>query len=252
MTTGLSTFEVLTAIWAGLAVVIPITAWLKWDPMERIGGTGIGPYIDNRWGWFVMEIPALLTFPLIYYFSPHRHVVGNVVVAIWIAHYIHRTLIWPWIVPKRDRGMRIMMCMAGIFFNVVNGCLWGWFIGYIADYATTWLTDPRFVIGVALAAGGGGLNIWSDYRISGLRRQNEGEYVIPRGGAFDLVSCPNLLGEIIEWVGFALLSWSLPGLAFAMWTIANVAPRALWRHRWYHETFENYPPQRRAIVPGLI
>ena len=72
-------------------------------------------------------------------------------------------------------------------------------------------TDWRFVIGVALAIGGGALNIWSDYRLWRLRRDNEDEYVIPRGGVFNLVSCPNLLGEIIEWVGFALLSWSLPG-----------------------------------------
>ena len=103
-----------------------------------------------------------------------------------------------------------------------------------------------------LAIGGGVLNIWSDYRLWRLRRDNRDKYVIPRGGVFNLVSCPNLLGEIIEWIGFALLSWSLPGLAFALWTIANLVPRALWRHAWYHETFEDYPPQRRAILPGLI
>ena len=122
-----------------------------------------------------------------------------------------------------------------------------------ADVRTNdWVTDPRFVIGVTLAISGGMLNIWSDYRLWRLRMDNGGKYVIPRGGVFNLVSCPNLLGEIIEWVGFALLSWSLPGLAFALWTIANMVPRALWRHAWYRETFENYPLQRRAILPRLI
>lgn len=252
MIDGFFTFEVISAIWAGLSLLALIAGLVKWDPVGRVGGTNIAPRINSQWGWFVMEIPALLTFPVIYFLSPIHHFVGNIVVALWVAHYAHRTLIWPWIVPRRNGKMGIMLCASGIFFNVINGGLWGWFMGYIADYASDWMTDPRFVIGVVLAIGGGALNIWSDYRLWGLRRVNEDEYVIPRGGAFNLVSCPNLLGEIIEWGGFALLSWSLPGLAFALWTIANLVPRALWRHAWYHATFENYPSQRRAILPGLI
>ena len=246
------TFEVLAAIWAGLSLPALIAGLAKWDPVERVGGTGIGPHVNSRWGWFAMELPALLTFPIIYFSSPHQHFVGNTVVAMWVAHYAHRTLIWPWLVQERDRTMRVTLCASGVFFNVLNGGLWGWFMGHIADYASDWSTDPRFVIGVALAIGGGALNGWSDYRLRRLRRDNDGQYVIPHGGAFNAVSCPNLLGEMIEWIGFALLSWSLPGLAFALWTIANMVPRALWRHAWYHETFENYPAQRRAVVPGLI
>ena len=245
-------FEVLAGIWVGLAPLVLIAGLVKWDPVERVGGTGIGPRINSRWGWFVMEVPALLTFPVIYFFGPHHHFVGHTVVALWGAHYTHRALIWPWIVPRRDSKMRVTLCASGIVFNVLNGGLWGWFMGYIADYANDWMTDPRFVIGVTLAISGGMLNIWSDYRLRRLRMDNGGKYVIPRGGVFNLVSCPNLLGEIIEWVGFALLSWSLPGLAFALWTIANMVPRALWRHAWYRETFENYPLQRRAILPRLI
>ena len=62
------------------------------------------------------------------------------------------------------------------------------------------------------------VNVTSDYRLAGLRRQQQGQYVIPRGGAFRFLSSPNLTGEIVEWIGFALMAWSLPGLAFAMWT----------------------------------
>ena len=252
MIDGFFTFEVLCSTWAGLSLLALIAGLSKWDPVGRVGGAGVGPRMNSRWGWFAMEIPALLVFPLIYFFCPHHHFVGNIVVVLWVAHYTHRTLIWPWIVPGRDSEMRIAMCASGIFFNVLNGGLWGWFMGYIADYASGWVTDPRFVIGIALAIGGGALNIWSDYRLWRLCRDNGDKYVIPRGNIFDLVSCPNLLGEMIEWIGFALLTWSLPGLAFALWTIANLVPRALWRHAWYRETFENYPSQRRAILPRLI
>ena len=49
------------------------------------------------------------------------------------------------------------------------------------------------------------------------------------------------LGEIVEWGGWALLTWSPTGLAFFVWTVANLAPRAWSHHRWYHEKFPDYP-----------
>jgi len=122
----------------------------------------------------------------------------------------------------------------------------------IADYPVDWFSDPRFRAGAALFVFGALLNISSDYRLASLRARASGSAILPRGGAFDLVSCPNLAGEIVEWFGFALMSWSLPGLAFALWTAANLIPRALWRHRWYRERFPDYPTRRRAIIPGLL
>ena len=122
----------------------------------------------------------------------------------------------------------------------------------IADYPEDWFSDPRFMGGAALFTLGAILNVSSDYRLSSLRAKASGGAILPRGGAFDSVSCPNLAGEIVEWVGFALMSWSLPGLAFALWTAANLIPRALWRHRWYRENFPGYPQRRRALFPGLL
>jgi protein-S-isoprenylcysteine O-methyltransferase Ste14 len=66
------------------------------------------------------------------------------------------------------------------------------------------------------------------------------------------VTCPNYLGEIIEWLGFALATWSLAGLAFALYTAANLGPRALANHRWYRERFPDYPERRKALVPFLF
>jgi len=41
------------------------------------------------------------------------------------------------------------------------------------------------------------------------------------------------------------------GLAFAVWTIANLAPRARSNHKWYRETFPDYPENRKALLPGV-
>ena len=75
---------------------------------------------------------------------------------------------------------------------------------------------------------------------------------MPFGGLFKYVSCPNHLGEIIEWIGFAILSWSLPTFAFALWTIANLLPRAIQHHDWYHNHLEDYPKDRKAVFPYLL
>jgi protein-S-isoprenylcysteine O-methyltransferase Ste14 len=65
------------------------------------------------------------------------------------------------------------------------------------------------------------------------------------------VSSPNYLGEITIWLGWALATWSLPGLAFAFWTVANLLPRARANHTWYRQTFPDYPAERKALIPKV-
>ena len=120
------------------------------------------------------------------------------------------------------------------------------------SYATSWLYDPRFILGVLLFLGGYALNLNSDRILRGLRKPGETGYKIPYGGGYRWVSSPNYLGEIIEWFGWALATWSLPGLAFALYTTANLAPRAVDHHKWYRDTFPNYPADRRALMPHVL
>ena len=125
-------------------------------------------------------------------------------------------------------------------------------MGYGVGYPREWLLDGRFIAGAAAFLIGAAVNVTSDYRVAGLRRKQQRRYLIPQCGAVRFLSSPNLTGEIVEWVGFALMAWSLPGLAFAMWTAANLIPRSLWRYRWYRQTFPDYPPFRRAVIPGVL
>ena len=248
----MSWFTPAVLIWCGLTVPVLVYALMGKDPTGRLGGRALGPTLDARWGWVLMELSALAVFPVVYLAAGERHAVGDVLVALWLAHYVHRALVWPWFVQRQARPLPAITAASGFAFNLVNGVLLGWFNARIADYPQDWFTDPRFVSGAALFALGAVLNVYSDYRLSWLRTKASGGAVLPRGGPFNLVSCPNLAGEIVEWVGFALMSWSLPGLAFALWTAANLIPRALWRRRWYRERFPGYPGHRRAIVPGLL
>jgi steroid 5-alpha reductase family enzyme len=92
-----------------------------------------------------------------------------------------------------------------------------------------------------------------------------------QGGLFEYVSGANFLGEIIEWLGFALASDSLPGWAFAFYVVCNIGrcvvncktadvftrlsagPRALHHHKWYQQQFgKSYPAGRKALVPFVL
>ncbi|GLC45213.1 hypothetical protein PLESTB_000724300 [Pleodorina starrii] len=79
------------------------------------------------------------------------------------------------------------------------------------------------------------------------------EYFIPHGGLYELVSCPNYLGELIEWSGYALALWSWPALAWALFGASTFIPRSLTNHRWYKQQFgAEYPANRRALIPFIL
>ena len=92
----------------------------------------------------------------------------------------------------------------------------------------------------------------ADARLRSLRDRTDQRYSIPHGGMYRWVSCPNYLGELIEWTGWAVMTWSLAGTSFALFTAANLVPRALSHHRWYRQRFDDYPSDRRAVLPGIL
>ena len=59
------------------------------------------------------------------------------------------------------------------------------------------------------------INVMSDNKLISLRKEKMG-YKIPNGKLFNFVSCPNYLGEIIEWFGFFILVPSIASLSFSL------------------------------------
>ena len=149
--------------------------------------------------------------------------------------------------------MPITVIIMAIVFNLGNGYLNGRYVFHFADgrYAMSWLSDPRFIVGTVLFIAGFIINRWADNTLRGLRKPGETGYKIPYGGLYEYISCPNYFGEILEWFGWAVATWSLPGLTFAIWTFANLAPRAWSHHKWYHDKFSEYPLDRKALIPGI-
>ena len=170
---------------------------------------------------------------------------------MWQAHYLQRGFVYPFLMRAGARMPVSLMAMA-ITFNTLNAYINARWVSDLGHYPVSWLADPRFLLGAALFVGGLALNLNADRTLRGLRGPGETGYQIPYGGGYRWVSSPNYLGEIVEWTGWALATWSLAGLAFALYTIANLAPRAMANHRWYHDKFPEYPTDRRALVPYVL
>ena len=149
--------------------------------------------------------------------------------------------------------MPAVVALMGGVFNLGNAYLNGRYLFDLSGerYQAAWLTSPQFIIGLVLFVAGFVINRQADSILHGLRRDGELDYKIPYGGMYRYISCPNYFGEIVEWTGWAIATLSLPGLAFALWTFANLAPRARAHHRWYHEHFVQYPEERKALIPGV-
>lgn len=248
-------FDIVVLCWIALAIVLFPVQLIVTAPYGRHVREGWGPRIPNRLGWFAMETVSLVTFGALFLSGPTpKSFPMWFFFAFWMAHYANRSLLFPWRVHTTGKTIPLLIVASAATFNIVNAGLNGYYLGTLAKtYPDRWLGDARFVGGALIFLSGAALNLWSDNRLIALRRCGiPTDYVIPRGGPFELVSCPNHLGEIVQWSGFAILCWNLPALSFAVWTAANLIPRSLSHHRWYRQRFPEYPRGRRAVIPFVL
>jgi len=205
-----------------------------------------------------MECPTLIAFPVSLAYGRSeltRNPYVRFFCVLFIIHYINRAIIYPLRIPSHAAKVSIVTVLAALIFQTVNSGLIFVYLFQKADlrfYYGYW-TDPRFLLGSFLFIAGLAINIQSDDVLRRLRKdRNKKGYSTPQGALFEYVSCANYFGELLEWTGFAIATWSLPGLIFAEWTFINLVPRALKTHEYYKQTFEGYPKNRRAIIPFLL
>jgi 3-oxo-5-alpha-steroid 4-dehydrogenase 1 len=198
-------------------------------------------------------MPSPLLFALFFVLGQHNtSVPAWIFLVLWEAHYVHRAFVYPFQLRESERRIPLAIVGSGFLFNGVNAYLNGRSVfSFSGGYPTAWLRDPRFAVGLGLFVIGFVINRQADQRLRNLRGPKEVAYRVPQGGLYSWISCPNYFGEILEWIGWAVATWSWAGLAFATWTAANLVPRARAHHLWYRESFPDYPSERKALVPRL-
>lgn len=213
-----------------------------------------GPPIPNKIAWVCMEAPVFIIMFILWYNSERQfETVPLLFFLLFELHYIQRAFIFPLLIKGKSKMPAGIMVM-GIVFNILNGFMQGEWLFHLAPadmYTTDWLYSPQFIIGTLLFFTGMGINWQSDYIVRHLRKPGDNNHYLPKGGMFNYVTSANYFGEIIEWCGFAILTWSASGAVFAWWTIANLVPRANTIYRKYQVTFGNELGKRKRVFPFI-
>ncbi len=214
-----------------------------------------GPPVPNKIGWIAMEAPVFVAMCALWIASDRTWEAAPLALfALFQLHYLQRAFIFPLLMRGKSR-MPLGIVAMGAAFNLVNALMQGGWIFFIApaDYYADWFARPYIYVGGALFLAGMAVNLHSDRIIRHLRRLGDTRHYIPRGGMFRYVSSANYFGELTEWIGFAVASWSWAGAVFAWWTFANLAPRAASLYRRYEKEFgeEFTRLGRKKIIPFI-
>lgn len=251
--------EFFDAVTAGMAVMAVIV-FIALRKVEAAYGMTYspkwGPAVNNRAGWVIMESPALLCMAAIWMSSPRSSDTAPcVMAALFGIHYFQRTFIFPLLMRGRSLMPWAIVGM-GMLFNTINAYMIGGWLFYVAPpdfYTPSWLASPVFILGTAIFLAGMAINLHSDHVIRNLRKPGDSGHYIPRRGLYRHVTAANYFGEFTEWTGFAILTWSAPGAVFALWTFANLAPRARTLHmRYVREFGDRYTSLRRKYIIPFI
>ena len=235
-----------------------------------------------------MEIVSPICFIYSYATSPlggsslsgRQHILA----LAYLIHYTNRAIISPLITPSRSKAS-IIVPLAGVTFNIMNGNLMGAYIAspqaqmFLISTSTT-----MFTTGLVLWAAGFVGNIQHDMILMNIRRNpskknddapsDKPRYAIPFGALFKYVSFPNYFSEWVEWLGYAVAASPLPAVAelstiigptssffpsltppwiFLFNEVMVMFPRAYRGHRWYKRIFgDQFPTDRKIVVPFIL
>ena len=257
----LSSFYNFLFIVALIGLVIFVTLYYVDAGYGKMRSEKWGPAINNKIGWFLMEMPVFLIVLYLWAISPYtvtRHAPYWVFLLIFEFHYFQRSFIFPFLLKGKGQ-MPIVIMLLSVIWNLMNGYIQGFWLFHLAPkyfpemYTTAWLYDPRFIIGTLIFIAGWIINMHSDHVIRNLRKPGDTNHYLPKKGLYKYVTSANYFGEITEWFGFAILTWSFAGLLFWWFSCCNLVPRANSIYLKYEQEFPDEFDRKKLkrIIPFI-
>ena len=216
---------------------------------------------------------------------PHgetRGPVASTLFALWVLHYLHRGFVHPFVMKYSEATVDVGIMVGGMFPNLCVCSAVALHLRYV-PYPDCYACDPRFIIGLVLFVTGFVINRWADWHLRCLRVQRDREieeavlhanthgigdpsssrpnvgldrYVIPTTFLYRFICNPNYFGELVQWVGWAVASWSFIGLAWVAFCVSTFLPRSLANLSWYVAKFghDRLPrgEQWKALIPFVL
>ena len=203
-------FDIFLTVMAFLALAVFIALHFFEAGYGYLFNRRYGPPIPNKIGWVLMESPVFILMCVLWATSDRMGQAGPLTLfLLFQAHYFQRSFIFPLLIRGNSK-MPLGIVLMGMVFNTLNALMQGGWIFWVSPdgYYDNWFSQPWIYIGGALFIAGMAINLHSDRIIRHLRQPGDTRHYIPRGGMFRYVSSANYFGELLEWVGFAVASWS--------------------------------------------
>lgn len=253
---SLDCYYTFLGVMAAVAAVVFVALYFVEAGYGYLFNPKFGFPVPNKVGWVIMECPVFFAMLALWWMSEFKFEAAPLILfLIFQTHYFQRSFIFPMLIRGNSK-MPVGIVLMGAVFNTLNAVMQGGWIFYYAPemgYYDGWMSKPYIYIGTLIFLFGFITNLHSDYIIRNLRKPGDTRHYIPRGGMFRYVSSANYFGEFMEWVGFAVASWSWAGVIFAMWTFANLAPRSASLYKRYEKEFgeEFTSLKRKRILPFI-
>lgn len=243
-------------IWGmtAMAVVVFISLYFVRAGYGQFRTKQWGWSINNKVAWMLMEAPVFLVMLYIWSQTESRwHVPELVLFLLFELHYFQRSFVFPWLMTGRSK-MPVAIMLMGVTFNVINGVMQGgglyWFPNPDFAEGAQYLTRWNAIVGIVLFVLGLAVNWHSDHVIRHLRKPGDTRHYLPQRGMYRYVTSANYMGELMEWIGFALAAATPVAWVFPLWTAANLVPRAHAIHIKYRQEFgDEAVGNRKRVIP---
>lgn len=234
--------------------------------------------LDPRVGWWLMELPATACF-LYHYLKPDPGAARRgeeneragrgpsrkaslLLAALWVIHYSNRGWYFPLslrVAPGAKANFGFGNAIIGAVFTALHGYCHALLLRtHGAHLNDAWLRGTRFRLGLVVYQIGFWLTVHSESVVRALRPAaavlvGAARYRIPVGGGFRWLTNPQYFGELLAWLGWSVMTWSVPGAAVFTISALNLVPRAFQNHKWYLQKFPEYAGLgRKVLVPYLL
>ena len=205
-------------------------------------GKGLPP----RLGMFILyAAPILALFLSAKDYLPSADLIQWAVFAAVFIHFVKRTLESLFLHKYSHPTSLVNTLVISLFYSQ-------------AAFTVGWLNrdsiaavDAMFIGGVFLFLVGIAGNFYHHKLLADLRKESTG-YFIPKGGLFQYVVCPHYLFEIFGWLGIILLSRHTAAWMNLLAMTSFLIGQGLRALSWYRATFEDFPKDRKAIVPFVL
>eukprot|EP01098_Paradermamoeba_levis_P013834 TRINITY_DN640_c0_g1_i1.p1 TRINITY_DN640_c0_g1~~TRINITY_DN640_c0_g1_i1.p1 ORF type:complete len:299 (-),score=84.58 TRINITY_DN640_c0_g1_i1:58-954(-) len=172
----------------------------------------------------------------------------------WAFHFVKR-LLETLFVHKFSKGTMPV-------FNIYRNCAYYWSMGLLVGFfhnhpLYTSPSDSWVFVGLPIFVLSEIGNFITHVILSNLRPAGSTARKIPHGFLFEFVSCPNYFLEITSWIGFSIMTHSVPALIFTLIGATTMYGWAVERHIRYKKEFDGKNgqplyPRRKVLIPFVL